>query len=298
MFLFGIFNDVLPRDLGNPGSPDTTYAVTDDRAVTTDTTSELEHRFTPRLMFSGRGAYRRSHYLVVTPRGSDFTRVDGGGGFRYRLSEDSDLRLEYVYRAATFAGTEQFGLPPQQPAEHNLNVGMAFHPRRTEQRRTTVTFEGGTSIVRSALPTDFFQTRRQLRLVGDIAVAHQMQRTWLLVGAFKRGTGFIQGLGAPVFTDNVSLTASGFFNPRTDFLASVAYSNGEPSLVGATVNFTTATANARLRVALTPRWAFTSEYFFYHYDFSRVIALAPGIEPRFKRNTFRAGLTFWTPVQR
>ena len=62
--------------------------------------------------------------------------------------------------------------------------------------------------------------------------------------------------------------------------------------------FSTATANARLRVALNPRWAFVSEYLFYYYDFTKVLPLAAGLEPRVKRNTLRVGVTMWLPVGR
>ena len=46
------------------------------------------------------------------------------------------------------------------------------------------------------------------------------------------------------------------------------------------------------------RWAATAEYLFYHYDFSKVLPLSAGLDPRVKRNTVRAGLNLWLPVQR
>lgn len=298
VFLFGLFADVLPRPLGSVSSPDSAFAVNDDRALTSSSSVEFEQRLTAQSLVEVKGSYMRSHFTVVTPRGTDLLMGEASSEYRYHLTQDSDLRLGYAYRQASFRGTEPFGLRPQQPAEHNIHVGVGFHPALSDRRRTILTFEGGTSLVNSALSTDVFQTRRQLRLVGDAAIAHQMGQTWLVVGALKRGTGFVQGLSAPVFTDAVSMTTTGFFNRRTDFLASVGYTNGEPSLVGSFVNFSTTTANARVRVALTPRWAFISEYVFYYYDFSRVLPLAAGLDPRVKRNTLRAGITLWLPVTR
>lgn len=298
VFLFGLFADALPPLLGSVSSPDSAYAVNDDRAVTSDSSLEIERLLTQRSRVAVKGSYLRSHFTVVTARGTDFTATSASADYRYRLTQDNDLRVGYSYRGASFQGTEPFGLRPQQPAEHNIHLGVAFHPALSDQRRTIITFDGGTSFVNSALSTDVFQTRRQLRLVGDAAIAHQMGQTWLLVAAAKRGTGFVQGLSAPVFTDAVSLTTTGFFNPRADFVGSLSYSNGEPSLVGSVVTFSTVTANARVRVALTRRWAFISEYFFYHYDFSKVLPLAAGLDPKVKRNTIRAGITFWLPVNR
>lgn len=298
VYLFSLFLDALPpAALGTVDNPGSSFAVNDDRSFNTDTSADIERRLTTRSFLRGNGAYRRTSYDIDTPRGSELQVVDVGGSYRYRLSEDNDFRLGYEFRQGTFSGPQLFGFVPQQPAEHNLHVGVALHPSLSDQRRTIVTFEGGTALVSSFLPDNAFVTRRQLRLVGDAAIAHQMGQTWLLVGAAKRGTGFVQGLTAPVFTDSVSATLSGFFNRRTDFAASVGYSNGEPSLVGSLVNFTTTTANARLRVALSPRWALTTEYVFYHYDFSRVLQLSAGLDPKVKRNTVRAGVDMWFPVR-
>ena len=297
VYLFGLFADALPPVLGGVDTPNSAYAVNDDRAVTSDSRAEIERRFSVKSLLTARAAYRRSHFTVVTPRGTDFASTEAGGDYRYRLTENGDLRLGYFYRGASYIGTEQFGVRPQQPAEHNLHVGFAFHPTLSEERRTIVTFEGGTSFVNSALATNANETRRQVRLVGDAAIAHQMGRTWLAVGAFKRGTGFVQGLNGPVFTDAVSLTATGFVNPRTDLHFSVGYSNGEPTLVGAVQTFSTVTADARVRVALTPRWALTAQYVFYDYDFSAVLDLAAGLEPTVKRNTLRVGVNMWWPLR-
>ena len=298
VFLFGLFANALPPTLGAVDSPNSAYFVNDDRAITTDSSALFERRVTGRSLISGSGSYRRSHYTVVTPRGTDFTSVEGGGDYRYRLTQNNDLRLGYFYRKANFIGTEAFGGQFPLAAEHNLHFGVAYHPALSEDRRTILTFEGGTSLVNSPVASNQFQPRRQVRLVGDAAIARQMGESWLVVGAFRRGTGFVQGLGGPVFTDAVSLTSTGFFNRRTDLLASVAYSNGEPTLVGSIAMFSTATANARLRVALNPRWAFVAEYLFYHYDFTKVLPLAAGLEPRVKRNTLRVGVTMWLPVGR
>ncbi len=297
VYLFGLFADALPTPLGSVQTPSSAYAVNDDRAITSDSRAEIERRFTVRSLVSSRVAYRRSHFTVVTPRGTDFTTFETGADYRYRVTENNDFRLGYFYRQADYIGTEQFGLRTPQPAEHNLHLGVAFHPALTEERRTIVTFDGGTSFVASALATNAFETRRQVRLIGDAAIAHQMGRTWLLVGALKRGTGFVQGLNGPVFTDAVSVTTTGFFNPRTDLFASVGYSNGEPTLVGAVQTFSTATVDTRLRVALNERWAFTAQYVFYHYDFSNVLDLVAGLEPTVKRNTLRIGVNVWWPLR-
>jgi hypothetical protein len=296
IFLLGLFAATLPLDVGDVPRPATEYALSDDRAVTSSTSAEVARKLSGRTELLFGGGFRRTHYLVVTPRGTDLSTIDGGGGVRYRLSEDGDLRFGYSYRKAVYGGAEPFA--PPRPDEHNFHIGGAYNPQLSESRRTIFTFQGGTALVNAPVSPNVFETRRQLRLIGDAAVAHQMGRTWLLVGSFKRGTGFVEGLSGPVFTDAVSVSTNGFFNGRTDLFASMGYSNGEPSLVGADTSFSTTTVNARLRFALSSRWALATEYMFYHYDFTRVLQLAPGINPRVKRNSVRGGLTLWLPIRR
>ena len=139
-------------------------------------------------------------------------------------------------------------------------AGLEFHPMLSDARRTVLTFQAGTSLVQAPSASNVFVIGRQLRLIGDVSLLHQMGRTWLLTGAFERGTAFVEGLSAPVFTDAISISTNGFVNDRTDLLASLWYSNGVPSLVTTAPTFATTTANVRVRVLLSSRWAFTSEY--------------------------------------
>ncbi len=190
VFLFGLFANALPATLGAVDSPNSAYFVNDDRAITTDSSALFERRFDARNLISGSASYRRSHYTVVTPRGTDFTSVEGGGDYRYRFTQNSDLRVGYFYRKANFIGTEAFGGQFPRPAEHNLHLGVAYHPALSEERRTVLTFEGGTSLVNSPVASNQFQPRRQVRLVGDAAVAHQMGRDVAARGRVQTRHGF------------------------------------------------------------------------------------------------------------
>ncbi|NOT25662.1 MAG: hypothetical protein HOP16_06115 [Acidobacteria bacterium] len=297
IFLLGLFVTGQEPRLGDPRQSVTDFAVTDDRSVTTSTSADVERRLSDRSLAIASGSYRRSHYLVENPNGTDFTTLDGGGVYRYLLSNDHDLELGYTYRRARYSGEGLFG-PRPEPNEHIVNAGFSYHPTLTESRPTVVTFDVGTAIVHAPVPTDVFRLTRQVRVVGEATVLHQVGRTWLLEGAFKRGTAFVEGLGAPVFVDAVTATANGFLNRRTDMLLSLSYSSGEPSLVGAITTFSTTSVNARVRFALSSRWAVTSEYLFYHYDFSKIPDLLPGLNPRVQRNSVRAGVSLWLPAFR
>ncbi len=114
-------------------------------------------------------------------------------------------------------------------------------------------------------------------------------------GSYKRGTGFIEGVRVPVFTDGWSVGANGLLAPRADLFAEVSYSTGDATQVGAEVGFSSFATTVRYRWAISPKWAWTNEYVYYSYDFSRSIVLLPGTPPRMKRNVFRTGISFWVP---
>lgn len=298
IFLLGLFATGEPPLLGEPRPPATDYAVTNDRAVSANSSVEVERRLSARALVSATGGYRRSHYLAAGPNGSDFSSVDGGGLYRYRIREDSDLQFGYTYRRARYPGAGPVITGPQ-PDEHVVLAGLGFHPMSSESRRTVLNFQVGTSLVHLPVTTSTFSTGWQVRVIGDASVVHQLGPTWQLVGAFERSTAFVEGLSAPVFTDAYSISTNGYINDRTDLLASLAYSNGEPSLVSVALStFSTTTATARVRVALSSRWAFTSEYLFYSYDFGQIPQLVPGLSPLVKRNSVRAGLALWVPLHR
>lgn len=297
VYLLGLFANPQPPLLGDARPPATDYAVTVDRSVNGSTGVEVERGLSDRALVRFVGGYRRSHYVQGSPNGTDFTSVDAGGLYEYRVTEDADLVFGYTYRRAKYSA----GGPvttPLQPDEHIALAGLSFHPMLSADRRTVLTFQTGTSLVRAPDTSNVFLTGHQLRLIGDVSLLHQMGRTWLLAGAFARGTAFVEGLSAPVFTDAVSVSVDGFVNDRTDFLASLSYSTGEPSLVTAVPTFATTTANVRVRVMLSSRWAFRSEYLFYVYDFSKLPQLAPGLAPRVRRNSISAGLALWLPLYR
>ena len=305
VLLLGLFATAEPPLLGEAPPPATDYAVTDDRALNGNSSVRVERGLSDRALVSFVGAFRRSHYLVASPNGTevaspngtDFTSVDAGALYRYRLVEDGDLVFGYTYRRARYSRAEPV-TTTLTPDEHVVLAGLEFHPMLSDARRTVLTFQAGTSLVQAPSASNVFVIGRQLRLIGDVSLLHQMGRTWLLTGAFERGTAFVEGLSAPVFTDAISISTSGFVNDRTDLLASLSYSNGVPSLVTTAPTFATTTANVRVRVLLSSRWAFTSEYLYYFYDFSKTPQLAPELAPRARRNSVRAGLALWLPLHR
>ena len=167
IFLLGLFATGEPPLLGDARPPATDYAVTNDRAVSGATSVEVERRLSERALVSATGGYRRSHYLAAGPNGSDFFSVDGGGLYRYRIREDSDLQFGYTYRRAGYPGAGPVITGPQ-PDEHVVLAGLGFHPMSSESRRTVLNFQVGTSLVHLPFATSAF--------VDRLAVARHRRR--------------------------------------------------------------------------------------------------------------------------
>ena len=226
-----------------------------------------------------------------------FNAVDAGGAYTYGLRRDLGLRLGYIYRRATYLGA-LIGPGTGQPPEHDLDIGLDFRRALSRTRRTSFAIKSGAAIVSSGIASDFSKPRRQLRVLADGSITHQMGETWALVGTYARGSGLVEGLAAPVFSDALGVAVNGFISRRADFSMSGGYSKGTPAAVGTQSDFTTYTGTAKLRYGLTRTVAATVEYLYYFYDFTSLGQLAPGLAPRVRRNSIRAGLSFWTPLKR
>jgi len=297
VYVLGLFASANPPPLGSVITPVTDYAVNDDRSYTTDSNATFVHNFSRRSSVTLLSAFRFTRYLVLTARGEAFNTVDAGGTYSYGLTRDTSLRLGYVFRRAEYVGS-QVGPVLSQPVEHNLDIGLDFKRALSETRRTGYAFKVGSSIVSTALGNDFTRSRRLFRIVGDGSITQQLGETWSVSGTYQRGTGMIEGVAAPVFSDAWAVASNGFIHRRADLALTGGYSNGSPAAVGLDARFSTYTGNARLRIGLTRAVAATVEYLYYFYDFSQVGSFTPGFSPRIRRNSIRAGVSFWTPLIR
>jgi hypothetical protein len=294
----GLFANPLPPELGEPLPPDSKFAVTKDKVVTAVTTASVEHGFSLRSQLVANGSYRYTNYLAESTPTSDWSTLDSGVAYRYRVTATRSLRMGYNYRRANYNLPEAPGGRGPQPHEHNLFIGVAADRSFSDEQRTTVSFDGGVSALSVPDPTNLLQASDQLRFVFDAVVAHQIGKSWLLLGSFDRGSQFNQGYGGPVFADALYVSATGFLNARTDVTASFAHTEGESVLTLSGRPFTTSAASARIRYALSRRWALTAEYFRYTYDFTSAPGFPTliGVPERFTRNSLRGGVSMFLPI--
>ena len=293
--LLGIFVSAVPPVLGEGLPVSTDYAVNDNRSYANSTSAQISRRMSPRGDLTFNGSMKVTRFLADRSGNNKFRELGGGGVYTYRLNTGANLRLGYGYRDAQYQGTSTSSA---NPAEHTLDIGVDLHRTLSDSRRTSFTLKTGSALLEAPTPTNLLVSTRQLRVLVDGSLAHQLGETWQLVGSYRRGSDIVEGLAGPIFSDAWTVSTNGFLARRADFTSALSYSTGEPSLATASQNFTAYTGNARLRVALNQRWATTAEYLHYFYDFSKTPQLAQGFNPRFSRNLFRVGLSLWVPFGR
>lgn len=298
VYLLGLFATTVPPTIGDVITPVTDYTANDDRSYTSDTSGAFTYNFSRRASVTLTSSVRHTRFVVTTVRGRAFNALEGGGTYVYGLSRQLNLRLGYIHRRANYQFPDPTLNLQGQPVEHDLDIGFDLQRALSSSRRTMFTLKGGSAIVSSPILSDFTRPRRQFRILADAMLTHQMGETWQLSSSYQRGTGLVDGLAGPVFSDALALAANGFLNDRTDLAISAGYSQGTPAAVGTGNDFLTYTGSARLRVGLSRRVAATAEYIYYFYDFTNMQVLIPGLNPRVRRNSVRAGITLWTPLKR
>jgi hypothetical protein len=253
----------------------------------------LTHNLTGRAAVEFIAGLRHSEFTVTQPGYSNIHSAEAGGRFTYAVTRNARLRFGHTFRHGQITGLPRL-------REQNLEVGIDYVRPLSRTRKTTLAFSLGPMMADGPTTSGpSLEIGRQYAVVADVALNHQVGRSWNLRGTYRRGLGYFEGLQGPVFTGAYAATAGGFLNRRTDLTLSAAYSTGESTLLLAEPQFTTYTGSGRLRIAMNRNWAAYVEYQFYFYEFGEGSPLLPpGMPSGLTRNGVRTGLTMWIPMRR
>lgn len=296
-YLYGLFPDGSTDSPGSlPPTSSQDYAANGNAAYAYQTSTGFTRGV------SRRGSISASGDVVIT----DFLgRVSGPGdtksysvraGYDHSLARNTVANLGY-----RFVGGNAGFAAGESTVEHGIEFGIETARPLSATRKATFALTVGPStvlvpadaVVAGAVPTG--GSERLFRFAGGLDAGYQFRRTWEARASYRRGLEYVAGIRAPVLTGAASASVSGLLSRRVDLSLSAGYSDGSSALL-TTSTFTTYTADARLRYALTRSWALYTEYFYYFYDFSGTTLLAPGLPERLKRNAVRGGLTLWLPI--
>jgi hypothetical protein len=237
---------------------------------------DLNQQLSRRLSFNSSYGYGTTDRTETR-----FLRQTGSAGFQVGMTRDLSLRLGYRYTRADYRGR---GLVET----HRPDVGLDFRRALSLTRRTSLTFGVGTE-------ASVYNETTRFRATGNATVTHEIGRSWSAVGAYQRGTSFVETLSEPIFGDSGSVTLVGLVTRRIQFQAVASGSTGHSGFSTAR-NYNTYRGSVGLSTALTRFMNIGIDYAYYNYKFDALIELEPGVPRDLDRQSVRAHVTLWAPL--
>jgi hypothetical protein len=305
------------------------YALLSERLVNFLTSATVDQKITRRSILSLSGDLSYSNYVAEAPELSDLRSNSVRSQFSYQLDRRFTLRSGYKFSSANYA---QGARPVTQ---HTVDAGFGYEKSTSRSRKTTIEFSVGSTLYEivpildslleapdiEVLPDEVgveagtpqttpsptltsvtipTETTRNYGVTGNLAVSHDLGRTWSATGVYQRGLSYVYGLRDATFGDGVTINVQGFFNRRLDLNFQTSYSGGSFAVAGSRTasDYKSYAGSVRARSGLGKMWATYVEYLFYYYEFDNSRELQTGLPPRLTRNAIRGGLTLWVPVMR
>ncbi len=204
------------------------------------------------------------------------------GTWRRKLSRDFGAHVGYGREEITQAvSTAQF-------VHETIDVGIDFAREISLARRTGLTFNTQTSMVREA------GGDRRYRLNGTVALTRGFRRTWAASLAANRNTEFLPGFLQPVFSDGLSASLAGMLAKRVEWTSALGASRGRIGFE-APEDFISYFGQTRLSAGVTRFIGVHAEYVYYRYD------LPPGANtvvllPQLSRQSVSFGVSAYVPI--
>ena len=275
-----------------PVAPD--YAIDDLESLSYGTTVSISHAPTRRGTLSGTADFGYTDFLSESTARRDSSWYRVHGYFSQGVSRNAAVKFGYRYQS----GDVGYGTG-RRTTEHGLDIGVDYAKALSATRKASFAFTVGSSLVdvpESGLGG--LLPGQQFRMIGSMRFSYPFNKTWQARATYERGIDYVAQLTEPLFSDGFSAVVEGLLSPRTTFDLGAGYSTGGSALYSNTQPFDTYTGTARVRYALSRRWAAYLEYLYYYYDFGGTTRPPPGVATTMERNGVRAGITFWAPVFR
>lgn len=224
--------------------------------------------------------------------GTRFRRRDGwtqrgGTALHFAVARNLSVRGGYRYSES------HFGDDGEVFRRHSADIGVNFGDRASLQltRQTTLSFGGGVSGFVSQ------QGRQRYRLTGDVALTHEIGRTWSSSLAYSRGVSTDELLfEEPVLRDTLTASLNGLVSRRVGFHATARASHGAVGFLDRDSSHTSIVASTGLQTALTQHVAVSVDYAYYQYRFDDDLARPAGLSDRSASQGVHAYLSLWAPI--
>jgi hypothetical protein len=290
----------LDEDLGNEigVADDVDLALFDRRAVQSATSLNLSQRFGQYASLGASYQLRARTSLDNEPDESpfrDYVSHTGTVGFQYArpMTRNATLRLGYGIRV-----TDRRRAAGEPDVMHNIDVGVDYSRALSFSRRTSFSFGSGSSIaVSDELPAVDGERRVLARLTGNVALAHEIGRSWTADVRYSRGFRTREGFDQLYFTDALTTSIGGLVTRRLQLAASATWA--ESSIGDETARRqSNRSAAAQATCGITSFLAAYARYVYVNYRFDEGIALDERFPRQLDRHGVRVGLTASVPLIR
>jgi hypothetical protein len=260
-------------------SPDTSLA--EQATFGYDTAIEATHSLGTRNTVEYQ--YTRAH-TEFREGGGQFSAQRADALFRRNLTRYATLRLGYGYHTASYTVSSA-------PTKiHNIDVGVDYGRPLSFSRRTRVGFSVGSSALERGDATIY-------RLQGNANIAHEIGRTWRVVGGYDRGAQFVEILPEPMYASTIGVMAGGLVGGRRlELRLNGSYSSGRLVLSSSGRGLVTYVAGGELQWAATRQVAVYGSYGFHHYEFGVNAAVPTELRRPISRHSIRIGARLWVPL--
>jgi len=168
-----------------------------------------------------------------------------------------------------------------------IDVGVEYGKSLTFARRTSFGFGTDTSMVREN------DGPHRFRVNGNVTLDHRFARTWVMQVAARRGTDFLPGFRAPVYTDHAHIAVAGYLAKR--LLLNLNADGGQGAALSDPRKFISYAGNAKLTFAMTRHLGMFTQYVYNHYQMP-ADPLALFLVPKGARQAVSIGVETWVSI--
>ena len=204
----------------------------------------------------------------------------------YQLSRHVNVGGGYSYSSAAFWEPDN----GRDSQSHNADARLGYSKPLARGRSIAFNVGAGFSRVESNDAwTDGWR--------GSVGVDYGFRPQWSAGAHYSRSLSYWNATQAPVWSDRVDASLSGWFGRRVSVSLTAAYYSGR-DVAGQNDQYDTYSAAARLQWALASFAAVTADFLVYRYDYPPGYNLPAGMPSQFDRRRLQVGATFWAPILR
>ena len=262
-------SDVIDLDAAISPEPRLTYAGN----------VAASRRLSRRTTLSGAYAYR----LTERPESdAHFRHQSGRGRLTHQINSGLAVYGGYGYGEGKASGTERH-------PHHNLDAGVNFNRALSFTRRTTVSFNTGSTAVRA---------RDQLRILvtGSAQLTHELGRTWTAWTAYGRRLQYHETWREPGLGNAVTFGLGGLITRRLQANLAARMAAGTVGVQSDAPQFDHVYGTASLAYAFARFMNVSLSYGFYQHSFDEAVPLAAGVPRTLERNSVRVAVNLWAPI--